>query len=83
MPLSQGNFPLSTTTPAKAVPCLSFETTLPTAQGWLTFSQSIDPANPYYADWTERFSCKEWITFPYSDAQIQADPNYKLTKIAE
>lgn len=62
---------------------VSFETTPPTAQGWLTFSQSTDPASPHYADQTERFSRKEWITFPYSDAQIQADPNYKRTKIVE
>jgi acyl-homoserine-lactone acylase len=62
---------------------VSFETDPPTTQGWLTFSQSTDPKSPHYSDQTEKFSKKEWITFPYSDAQITADPGYTTVTIAQ
>lgn len=62
---------------------VSFETDPPIAQGWLTYSQSTNPASPHYADQTARFSRKEWITFPYTDAQIEADPAYTTTTIEE
>jgi acyl-homoserine-lactone acylase len=62
---------------------VSFETDPPIAQGWLTYSQSTNPASPHFADQTRKFSRKEWISFPYSDAQIQADPNYSTQMIFE
>jgi acyl-homoserine-lactone acylase len=60
---------------------VSFETNPPITQGWLTYSQSTNPASPHFADQTERFSRKEWITFPYTQSQIQADPNYSSTQL--
>jgi acyl-homoserine-lactone acylase len=62
---------------------VSFETEPPITQGWLTFSQSTNPSSPHCADQTERFSRKEWITFPYTDDQIRADPNYTTLTISE
>jgi acyl-homoserine-lactone acylase len=62
---------------------VSFETDPPIAQGWLTYSLSTNPASPHFADQTRKFSRKEWISFPYSDAQIQADPNYSTRMIFE
>jgi acyl-homoserine-lactone acylase len=62
---------------------VSFETNPPTMQGWLTYSQSTNPASPNFADQTERFSRKEWITFPYTQAQIQADPNYSSKQLRQ
>jgi acyl-homoserine-lactone acylase len=61
---------------------VSFEDASPRAQGFLTFSQSSDPTSPFFADQTERFSRKEWIDFPFSEAAIRADANYSTALVA-
>jgi acyl-homoserine-lactone acylase len=53
------------------------------AQAFLSYSQSTDPASPWFADQTLRFSAKQWITLPYTEAAITSDPNYKTTTIRE
>ncbi|HEX4944642.1 MAG TPA: penicillin acylase family protein, partial [Usitatibacteraceae bacterium] len=53
------------------------------AQGFLTYSQSTNAASPHFADQTTRFMNKEWITFPFTDAQITSDPGYSTTTIRE
>ncbi|HTY96059.1 MAG TPA: penicillin acylase family protein [Solirubrobacteraceae bacterium] len=45
----------------------------PVAKGLLTYSQSEDPTSPYYEDQTQRFSKGEWITLPWTPAQVQED----------
>lgn len=55
----------------------------PRAQGFLTYSQSSNPASPYYADQTERFSKKEWINQAFTEAQITGDAHYSTTSISE
>ncbi|HMA93895.1 MAG TPA: penicillin acylase family protein, partial [Polyangiaceae bacterium] len=62
---------------------VSFETDPPIAQGFLTYSQSPDPTSPHFADQTQRFSDKDWITFPFTDEAIRADPEYTTRTIAE
>lgn len=62
---------------------VSFEGDAPKAQGWLTYSQSTDPASPYYADQTRQFSGKQWITWPYTQAQIDADPKKATRRLKE
>ncbi|MDC0661280.1 penicillin acylase family protein [Marinobacter sp. SS21] len=57
------------------------ETGNPLAEGFVTYSQSTDPASPYHQDMTEAYSGKHWIHFPYTEAQIRNDPalvNYRL-----
>ncbi|MBJ6138845.1 penicillin acylase family protein [Marinobacter litoralis] len=49
----------------------------PLAEGFVTYSQSTDPASPYYRDMTESYAEKNWIRFPYTDADISADPDQK------
>ena len=51
------------------------------AQAFLAYSQSTDPASPYYADQTERFSSKAWINQPFTDEQIKSDPQYKTVTV--
>lgn len=46
----------------------------PRAEGFVTYSQSSDPASPYFSDMTEAYSGKQWIRFPYRQAEIDADP---------
>ncbi|NKF20727.1 penicillin acylase family protein [Solimonas marina] len=43
------------------------------AEGFITYSESTDPANPHYVDYTERYSAKNWLRFPFTDSQISAD----------
>ena len=45
----------------------------PVAEGFVTYSQSTDPASPYYKDMTEAYSDKQWIRFPFSEEEIAAD----------
>lgn len=46
------------------------------ADALLSYSQSSDPASPNYADQTELYSNKQWVRLPFTDAQIEADPNF-------
>ncbi len=62
---------------------VAFDETGPKAQGFLTYSQSLNPASPHYFDQTQRFSRKQWIDFPFTDAQINADPNLKKVTLRE
>ena len=45
----------------------------PVAEGFVTYSQSTDPASPYYKDMTEAYADKQWIRFPFSEDEIAAD----------
>jgi len=42
------------------------------AEGFLTYSQSTDPANPHYADFTQAYSQKQWYRFPFHAAEVAA-----------
>ena len=44
----------------------------PIADTVLAPSQSSDPESPHYADQTELYSRKEWVRFPYCEAEIEA-----------
>ena len=54
-----------------------------TAQGFLSYSQSTNPASPNFADQTLRFKDKQWITFPFTESAITSDPGYQSTIIQE
>ena len=53
------------------------------AQAFLTYSQSTNPASPNFADQTERFAAKQWITLPFTESAITSDPGYRTTTIRE
>jgi acyl-homoserine-lactone acylase len=44
----------------------------PQAATLLTYSESDNPASPHYADQTELFSHKQWVTAYFSPAQVAA-----------
>lgn len=44
----------------------------PIADSIVAPSQSSDPESPHYADQTELYSRKEWVRFPYCEAEIEA-----------
>ncbi|WP_020650948.1 penicillin acylase family protein [Solimonas variicoloris] len=43
------------------------------AEGFVTYSESSDPGNPHYADFTQRYAQKQWLHLPFSEAEIAAD----------
>ncbi|MDP3857080.1 MAG: penicillin acylase family protein [Stagnimonas sp.] len=42
------------------------------AEGFITYSQSTDPANPHYNDFTREYSAKRWHRFPFAEQDVQA-----------
>ncbi len=44
----------------------------------LTYGQSEDPTSPWSKDQTEMFGKKQWVSFPFTAAQIKAD---KVTSV--
>lgn len=44
----------------------------PDAAGFITYSQSTDPANPHYSDFTRAYAAKQWQKFPFTPAEIAA-----------
>jgi len=45
----------------------------PLSKALLAYSQSEDPTSPYYEDQTQRFSKNEWITLPWTPAEVAED----------
>lgn len=62
---------------------VGFDAAGPVADALLSYSQSTDPASPYYADQTRAFSAKKWHRLPFTPAQIAADGGTKVVRIAE
>jgi acyl-homoserine-lactone acylase len=62
---------------------VTFDETGPVAQAILTYSQSSDPGSVHYADQTTLFSRKQWVTLPFTPAQIQADPTRTALRLEE
>jgi len=49
----------------------------PQAEGFITYSQSTDSANPHYDDFTKAYSQKQWQKFPFSAADISKQKNFR------
>jgi len=52
-------------------------------RGMLTYSQSQEPESEHYEDLTRLYSDGQWIRFPFSDAEIQADPELSVLELLE
>lgn len=55
----------------------------PIAEGFVTYSQSTDPASPHYKDQTRRYSTKEWVPFRFTEDQIAADPGLTVEHLQD
>lgn len=44
----------------------------PKADAMLTYSNSTDPASPHYDDYTKAYAAKNWLTLPFTPAEIEA-----------
>lgn len=40
------------------------------ADGFLTYSQSTDPASPHYSDFSTRYAAKNWLRFAFTPSEI-------------
>lgn len=49
------------------------------AEGFVTYSESSDPANPHYADFTQAYSQRQWYRFPFHPAEIAAATESTVT----
>ncbi|NNF17758.1 MAG: hypothetical protein HKN70_13525 [Gammaproteobacteria bacterium] len=49
----------------------------------MSYSQSSDSENPHYADQTALYATKQWVSLPFKEADILADPNLVTTFISE
>lgn len=68
---------------ASYVQVVGFDANGPRAQAILAYSQSSDPASPHAADQTRLFARKQWISLPFSEREIQADPALRRSLIRE
>lgn len=42
------------------------------AEGFVTYSESTDPANPHFDDFTKAYSKQQWVRFPFHPGEIAA-----------
>lgn len=53
------------------------------ARGILTYSQSQEPGSDHFSDQTHLYSQGEWLDLPFTEEEIQADPNLKTLSLQE
>ncbi|PKH13753.1 acylase [Pseudomonas fluorescens] len=62
---------------------VSFDDQGPQAIGVLAFSESSNPDSKYAKDQTQAFSEKQLHPMPFTEAQINADPQYQMQRVQE
>jgi len=62
---------------------VGFDDEGPVADAILSYSQSTNPASPFYADQTRLYSEKQWHRLPFSDEEIEAARIGETVTIAE
>ena len=65
------------------VMAVSFTDAGPVGRSVLAYSQSSNPASPYFADQTWMFSRKEWVDMRFTEADIASDPELSVTVLQE
>jgi len=65
------------------VQTVGFDANGPVAQALLVYGQSVDPASPHAWDQMQQFSAKRWISLPFSEQAIAADPQLTVTKLSQ
>jgi acyl-homoserine-lactone acylase len=49
------------------------------ADGFLTYSESTDPGNPHYSDFSMAYSSQQWYHFPFTTDEIAAEAESTVT----
>ena len=60
---------------------VSFTAAGPQVRGLLAFSQSSDPRSAHFRDQTLLFSRQQWPVLPFTEQQIQADPQLQSLRL--
>ncbi|EJL90435.1 penicilin amidase [Herbaspirillum sp. CF444] len=58
---------------------VSFDVKGPHASTLMTFSESSNPGSAHHTDQTQLFGRKQWVSVPFSEAQIAADKELRTT----
>jgi acyl-homoserine-lactone acylase len=53
----------------------------PVARTITTYAESANPTSPHYSDQTALFSHRQWITERFTEAEILADPQLRITVV--
>ena len=56
-------------------------TRCPESRSILTYSQSANPASPYYADQTRLFSQKKWVDMRFCTEEVLRDRALRVTEL--
>ncbi|GGI90117.1 aculeacin A acylase [Polymorphobacter multimanifer] len=62
---------------------VTFDETGPVADAVLSYSQSTDPASPWYGDQTRQYSAKQWNRLPFTKAEIAATQVGEVLRLRE
>lgn len=62
---------------------VTFDDQGPVADAVLSYSQSTDPASPYYADQTRLYSEKGWARLPFHPADVKKEALGPVLKLAD
>jgi len=62
---------------------VTFDSKGPQALGLLAFSESSEAGSAHASDQTRAFSAKQWHVIPFTEAQIKADPQYRVQVVRE
>ncbi|MNV92699.1 Acyl-homoserine lactone acylase PvdQ precursor [compost metagenome] len=62
---------------------MGFDDHGPVAQALLVYGQSVDPNSPHAWDQMREFSAKRWISLPFTEQAIAADPQFTVVKLSQ
>lgn len=65
------------------VQTVGFDNQGPVAQALLVYGQSVDPNSPHAWDQMRQFSAKRWISLPFTEQAIAADPQLTVVKLSQ
>ncbi len=65
------------------VMAVSFTDAGPVGRSLLAYSQSTNPASPWFADQTWLYSRKQWVDMRFTEADIASDPHLSVTVLQE
>jgi len=67
-----GGYPDVTGSSSSWIQATQFTNNGPVIRAVLTYSESVNPNSPHYADQTKLFSQKKWINFPFNQQDVVA-----------
>jgi acyl-homoserine-lactone acylase len=62
---------------------VTWDSSGPQAEGILTYGQSSHASSEHFNDLTLKYSARQWVKLPYTEAQITSDPGYRVITLEE